>query len=44
MLMFVNYEMEKIYYVIVCGWIEEVNVFDYLFKEEFDKIVDKFVK
>lgn len=39
--MFANHEMEKTYYAIVRGWIEEPGRLDYALKVELDKIADK---
>jgi tRNA pseudouridine65 synthase len=42
--MFAQHEMEKTYYAVVRGWIEEEATLDYPLKVELDKIADKFAK
>jgi len=42
--LFANHEMEKKYYAIVRGWIDEGGILDYPLKEELDKIADKFTR
>ncbi|NLS13149.1 tRNA pseudouridine(65) synthase TruC [Vibrio sp. SM6] len=40
--LFADHQMEKQYFAIVRGWIEEGGVLDYPLKVELDKIADKF--
>ncbi|MDA9556208.1 tRNA pseudouridine(65) synthase TruC [Vibrio sp.] len=40
--MFAEHKMEKTYYAIVRGWIEDAAILDYALKVEMDKIADKF--
>jgi tRNA pseudouridine65 synthase len=40
--MFAEHQMEKTYYAVVRGWIEEEATLDYALTQELDKIADKF--